>query len=128
MTIQSINTALPSSESPQVKVSGEKIKTEPVRKVGLPETGMAKSPKVELERIDLDKMVEEIKRLTERMAAELSFSVDRDLDRVVITVTDPVTKEVIRKIPPEELIELARMLREMGTGGDIKGLLVGLKG
>ena len=48
----------------------------------------------------------------------LQFSVNDDLNRVVVTVIDSETKEVIRQIPSEEMISIARAL------DSIKGLLV----
>lgn len=125
----SINNLLPASEVPQGKMSRERVRAATVPKQAEPVyPDSIQAAGSDIRQIDLDKMVEELKRLTERMAAELSFSIDRDLSRVVVTVTDSATKEVIRKIPPEELIELAKMLREMEARGDLKGILVGMEG
>ncbi|MDN5870930.1 MAG: flagellar protein FlaG [Nitrococcus sp.] len=52
----------------------------------------------------------EVSRLNEylrEMRRDLAFRVDEGSGRVVITVTNPVTQEVIRQIPPERLLELA---------------------
>ncbi len=40
----------------------------------------------------------------------LVFQVDTDSGRTVITVLNPATSEVIRTIPPTELIAMAEML------------------
>ena len=45
----------------------------------------------------------------------LHFSVDEGSGRTVIRVIDPETAEVIRQIPPEEVLNLARQLE--GSGG-----------
>jgi flagellar protein FlaG len=44
---------------------------------------------------------------------DLQFTVDQDSGQTVIKVVDSETKEVIRQIPPEELLALARSLGEM---------------
>lgn len=46
-------------------------------------------------------------------AKDLRLSVDRELDRVVARVVDSESGEVIREVPPEELVELAKTLRAL---------------
>jgi flagellar protein FlaG len=41
---------------------------------------------------------------------ELDFHVDVDTKRMVVTVRDPTTGEVIRQIPSEEVLRIARSL------------------
>jgi flagellar protein FlaG len=57
-------------------------------------------------------------KLSATMAASqrnLSFRIDQGSGRTVITVVDAVTKEVIRQIPSEEVLAVARAL-EAFTG------------
>ena len=42
--------------------------------------------------------------------AELTFLRDRDTKRLVIQLVDPTTREVIRQIPPEYVLEAAQQL------------------
>lgn len=42
----------------------------------------------------------------------LEFSLNEDLGRAVITIKDLETDEVIRQIPPEEIVEFSKYLRE----------------
>lgn len=54
-----------------------------------------------------------VKRLSDylqRVRRELQFSVDEASGRTVIRVIDASTEEVIRQIPPEEVLALARYL------------------
>jgi flagellar protein FlaG len=46
-------------------------------------------------------------------AKDLRLTVDRDLDRVVARVVDSESGEVIREVPPEELVQLAKTLRAL---------------
>lgn len=44
---------------------------------------------------------------------QLSFSVHKETQRLVVKVIDPDNNKVIREIPPEELLDLAVKLQEM---------------
>jgi flagellar protein FlaG len=53
---------------------------------------------------------------------DLRFSVNKDSGRIMITVTDEATGEVIREIPPSELVKFADKFDEMvGMIFDKKG-------
>ncbi len=43
---------------------------------------------------------------------ELSYQVDRDTHRVILRLVNRKTNEVIRQIPPEYVLQLAREMRE----------------
>lgn len=45
--------------------------------------------------------------------SELRFSLDRETHRPVIRIVDRETKEVIRQVPPEYVLQLARFAREL---------------
>jgi flagellar protein FlaG len=47
---------------------------------------------------------------------ELSVGVDKDTHRIVIKLLDSRTKELIRQIPPEEILRIAKNLRKMEVG------------
>ncbi|NCA72391.1 MAG: flagellar protein FlaG [Sphingobacteriia bacterium] len=67
---------------------------------------------------DLIQAVEEIQSAIEPMARNLQFSVDQDLGRTVVRVVDTSTEEVIRQIPPEEVLAFAKAVDKL------KGLLI----
>jgi flagellar protein FlaG len=50
----------------------------------------------------------------------LSFRVDEASGRTVITVLDATTQEVVRQIPSEEVLALARALEVSGALLDIR--------
>ena len=53
---------------------------------------------------------------------KLQFSVNKDSGRIMVTVTDEATGEVIREIPPSELVKFAEKFDEMvGMIFDQKG-------
>ena len=62
----------------------------------------------------------------QNIARELNFSVDEELDLFIVTVLDQETVEIIRQIPSEEMLELARTLadaQENAPGEQVKGIL-----
>jgi flagellar protein FlaG len=44
---------------------------------------------------------------------ELRMNLDREIDRVIARVVDSDTGEVVREVPPEELVELARTMKAL---------------
>jgi len=68
------------------------------------------SPPAKLTAEQVEQMVKEVKQVVEQVAQNLRFSVDESTGRTVITVTDAATREVIRQIPSEELLAVARAL------------------
>lgn len=53
---------------------------------------------------------------------DLHFSVNKDSGRIMVTVTDEKTGEVIREIPPSEIVKFAEKFHEMvGMIFDKKG-------
>lgn len=65
--------------------------------------------------VDVDRAVARLNELMSGNRRSLRFQVDQDAGRTVITVINPQTKEVIRQIPPEELLSIARSLEQLGA-------------
>ncbi len=62
---------------------------------------------------DLQGMVEDLNEMAQTVQRQLSFSVDEDSGKTVIKVIDTETEEVIRQIPPEDIMEMQKHLGEM---------------
>ncbi|OAG28133.1 flagellar protein FlaG [Thermodesulfatator autotrophicus] len=60
-----------------------------------------------------EEMVKTIQKELEQLNVRLVFSVDKDTDELVVKVIDPQTEEVIRQIPPQELLEIRKKLDEL---------------
>ncbi|WP_019001055.1 flagellar protein FlaG [Succinimonas amylolytica] len=60
---------------------------------------------------ELDKMAEAMSQLIPGYG--LSFAMDKDLNEVVVTVTNKTTDEVIRQIPREEFLTIAKKFNEL---------------
>jgi len=64
----------------------------------------------EVEREQLEAAIEKLNDLMKESQRSLSFRVDEDLDKVVVTVTNSETDEVIRQMPTKESLEFAKNL------------------
>jgi len=60
-----------------------------------------------------EKVAEALTENTYLLNISLQFKVDREADRIVVSVLDRDTEEVIRQIPPEEVLELSKSLDHM---------------
>ena len=57
--------------------------------------------------VELHAAVQDIAKNVRNVQRSLQFSVDQNSGRTVITVVDKTTEEVIRQIPPEEILAIA---------------------
>lgn len=73
-------------------------------------------------RKELNSAVKHLSGYVQNITRELNFTVDHELDRIVVTVVDDATGDVIRQIPSEEMLELARHLADTRERSG-KGLL-----
>ena len=58
----------------------------------------------------LQKKMENVKLLFNR---EAKFEIDREADLIVVKIIDKESKELIRQIPPEEAVKLAKAMNEI---------------
>ena len=61
----------------------------------------------------LEAAVKEVARVVQPKASNLDFSVDHDSGKTIVRITDRQTGEMIRQIPSEEMVELAKSLDRM---------------
>ncbi|SMF36320.1 flagellar protein FlaG [Alteromonadaceae bacterium Bs31] len=88
---------LPSTIENQTKNSADEVSQAPKRE----------EPKLESAVATISDYVQSIQR-------DLQFSIDDELEKTVIKVVDGDSGELIRQIPEEAFLELARKLREDG--------------
>jgi flagellar protein FlaG len=70
----------------------------------------------EIDPSTLKRAMDELSQHAQNINRDLIFTIDKELDKTVITVTDPLTEEVIRQIPSEEVLELARHVMDKDNG------------
>lgn len=67
--------------------------------------------------VDLSEAVAEVQAFVQGMQRQLQFRIDEEAgSRTVVTILDSRTLEIIRQVPPEEILALARYFREYGMG------------
>lgn len=59
---------------------------------------------------ELKQAVQDANQAMQNLASDLEFSIDEDSERTVVKVVDRATGEVIRQIPSEEMLEIAKAL------------------
>ncbi|WP_448378686.1 flagellar protein FlaG [Fervidobacterium sp.] len=62
---------------------------------------------------DLEIFKENFEKLKKIFRGEAEFRIDKDTNMVVIKIKDPETGEVIRQIPPELALKLAKNIQEL---------------
>lgn len=73
------------------------------------------------ERARLAEAVERANRLITGAASNLNFRIDQDTGKAVVRVVDAETGALLRQIPPEEMLAIAKALDRM------QGLMINLK-
>ncbi|WP_456384397.1 flagellar protein FlaG [Desulfolithobacter sp.] len=63
--------------------------------------------------IQPEELLDQIKSITENGAYSVRFEKDSDINELIVKVVDQDTNEVIRQIPPEELVNLSKHLQEL---------------
>jgi flagellar protein FlaG len=82
----------------------------------LPPEPERSSPRDTAPKRDLAELAKELSDLVQAVRRELQFSVDEDSGRTVIKVIDSQTGELVRQIPPEEVMTLVGRFREQQAG------------
>ena len=62
---------------------------------------------------ELQEMVERINKVTGNMNISLQFELHDESDRWMVEVIDTIEDEVLKEIPPEELLDLYGRIREL---------------
>ena len=77
---------------------------------------------------NLDVAAEKIKAYLKNSQSDLDFSVDKDTGDFVFKIINRSTQDVIRQVPSEEVLAMARKLRDISNSSDASGVLMDAKG
>lgn len=74
----------------------------------------AEKPSIDLspDNAELERIVKELSLITKTFNKRLDYSINRELEQVVVKVVDNETDKVIKEIPPRELQNLHVRIRE----------------
>ncbi|OCA61106.1 flagellin [Aeromonas piscicola] len=75
-----------------------------------------KSSKQDTSEIDVEKEVQNLQEFSKLQGWTVNFSVEKDLEQVVIKVMDAETKSMIRQIPSEELLAISKRIKDLREG------------
>ncbi|HKY93287.1 MAG TPA: flagellar protein FlaG [Nevskiaceae bacterium] len=73
-------------------------------------------------REEVAEAVEELSQHVTKSRAELRFQIDEDLDRVVVSIVDGESGEVLLQIPGEEVLRLAKLMARRGDSSLISAV------
>lgn len=77
---------------------------------------------------DVQKAVATLQAAVDVYAPSMSIGFDGELNKMIVRVTDAETNEVIRELPPEELLDIARFLERNGVDAvgseSLRGMLL----
>ena len=106
MNLETIN----SSNAAQFQLSKASDQVSEARKKA--EEG-PQSEQIGKKQLQPEELINQIKALTEDGVYSVRFENDHEVGELVVKVVNPETDEVIRQIPPEELIELTQRLNDL---------------
>ena len=101
---------------PHISMASAKAADDVQSKVveGAPEANKPTEAQEEEASQALASAVETMNDFVQTVQRDLHFSVDADLERTVVKVVDGASGDVIRQIPEESFLELARKMKEHG--------------
>lgn len=77
---------------------------------------MQKELQKELEKLDskqLEDVFDDFKKKFDYLNKHLKVEIDEELNRPVVRIIDNETNEVVRELPPEEMVQLAKKIDQM---------------
>jgi flagellar protein FlaG len=72
--------------------------------------------RIEINKMELEKMVETMNEFVNSVNKGLSFRIDEELGRNVVTIYEASSGEVIRQIPDEEMLVILKRLADRSSG------------
>lgn len=104
--------AIPAKESPWTQLL--------VGRAALPAAGAGAASEAveEATPTQIETAVREVNASLASRSISLQFEIDKDTDKVIVKVVDQTSGEVIRQIPTEEVVRIAKVM------GEANGLLV----
>ncbi|SEN21855.1 flagellar protein FlaG [Nitrosomonas marina] len=118
MAISHINDAVGSHAQPLLTLPASQNTVSTNNRINSSPNSVAKPEQNNQLDIPIEQAAEKIKETVNNLAQNLKFSIDEDTGKTVIKVMDTQTQEVIRQIPSQEAISIARTLDK------VQGLLL----
>lgn len=85
----------------------------------------SEEPKIQPTSSEVSQAVESVNKYAQQTNRNLEFSVGESTGRVIITVREAETGNIIRQIPPEEVLAIAELINEnLNNGTAPLGVLI----
>jgi len=97
------NYSPPRVNEPSQKVDNQRKEIEQQQPIGSQEES----------KMQPEELLSQIKSITEEGLYSVRFERDSGSDELIVKIVDSDTDEVIRQIPPEELVNLSKQLKEI---------------
>ncbi|MFM5253310.1 flagellar protein FlaG [Aeromonas hydrophila] len=132
VTPSSLQSSSKSGQSAAQVLSGtteeQRVTAQDVKKQQDGQSG-EKNAKQDVPQADIENEVQKLQEFSKLQGWTVNFSVEKDLDQVVIKVVDAETKSMIRQIPSEELLAISKRIKDLREsdaigGGSRAGLLL----
>lgn len=82
---------------------------------------------VEMSRDELENVVSQLQDYVQSIQRDMQFHIDDATGRVIVQVIDSNSQEVVRQIPSEEMLAIARHLADSIENNKSKGFFIELK-
>lgn len=73
----------------------------------------AQAPESQKNQIQPEELLQNIKTLTDNGLYSVRFEMNKETDQLIINLVDSESGEIIRQIPPEEMLGMHKMLAEL---------------
>lgn len=97
-------------ETPRASLAADKVDTTRKKVSEAPEDAAAA---VTENKLQPEELLSQIKTITEDGLYSVQFENNQESNELIVKVIDRETNEVVRQIPPEELLELTKHLNEL---------------
>ncbi len=99
-----------STETPRMSLPSEQVETIRKKVKEAPEEAASAEAS---KKIQPEELLNQIKQITDNGLYTVQFESNNENNDLVVKVIDRETNEVVRQIPPEELLELTKHLEEL---------------
>ncbi len=93
------------------------VQAESVKQLQLNVEKASEESQKQQEDLDLSKAMDSLKKTFERLSrffkTEAQFTIERELNMIIIKIKDRDTGEIVRQIPPEVAVKIAKNLQEL---------------
>ena len=118
MNIQPSGATLPPQGNPVLSSAARDIRTSVGTAAKAPDPSSMALSSSRPERQEVEEAAKSVREFVQPINSNLEFSVNDDTGQLIVKIIDRATKEVIRQMPSEEMLAIAKTL------DSIKGLFV----